>query len=378
MKRLNSIGIVVVAIFCCGAVKSFSQENTTKVKKNEVITLEDLPETITIVLLTPREADQLMQEGENAMASKNFSKAIEKFLILTQASEESPDDHYSLAVAYDSAADYSSALKHYQITIQLNPQKADAYSNIGLIYLNELNEPEEAIGFFTTALELQPIDKKASIYITIAQAYHKIGDKENAYSYFKKATAPDVATLQTWTEFGKYEYALGNYNKALHCFTTAKNLVSYWGMCYVNIAKAYEALNDNKNAREQLEWALEYTPEPFLGEVSYYYAMFLIRQFPDERALIKIHLINDLNSVKAHPDSWRQLALLLVDNKDYALLKMTLSRYIAAYEKEPDYLYYLGLAYFNLGDETNGTKYLKTAANMGSDKASSFIKEKKL
>jgi len=378
MKGFNNIGVVAIIIFCCSATVVLSQENTKKVKKNEVITLEDLPETITIVLLTPSEADQLKQEGENAMASKNFSKAIEKFLILTQASEESPDDHYSLAVAYDSAANYSSSLKHYQIVLQLDPKNFEALNSIGLIYCNRMDEPEEALDFYEGALTMLPAGKKTFTYIHIAKAYQKLGDNDNARQFFTKATQENIAVDLAWTQFAEFELSIANYPKALEYFGKAKNLAGDEGISYLNIAKVYEAMNDNKTARQQMEWALDNLPDYKLGNLSYHYAMFLQRQFPNEKSLAKMSLLNEFNSSSPHPDSWRQLAILLTANKDWAMLKTAFNEHLSAYENIPDFNYYLGLAYFNLGDKEAGTSLLKKAENMGSEKANAMINENNL
>jgi len=89
-------------------------------------------------------------------------------------------------------------------------------------------------------------------------------------------------------------------------------------------------------------------------------------------------LLNEFNSSSPHPDSWRQLAILLTANKDWAMLKTAFNEHLSAYENIPDFNYYLGLAYFNLGDKEAGTSLLKKAENMGSEKANAMINENNL
>jgi len=67
-----------------------------------------------------------------------------------------PDDIqvlYNIAMFYQEMGDYEKALEKYRMILQIEPQHRNALHNMGWIYLNEEKKYEEAVVFFTKAIE---------------------------------------------------------------------------------------------------------------------------------------------------------------------------------------------------------------------------------
>lgn len=81
--------------------------------------------------------------------------------------------HYNLGVFYTKEGNYQKAIKEFEAVIKANPNDADAYYNLGVIYAEYLNEEEKAIDYFSRYLELAPNDKdadKARKYLLLQEA----------------------------------------------------------------------------------------------------------------------------------------------------------------------------------------------------------------
>lgn len=63
---------------------------------------------------------------------------------------------YNLAMFYQETEDYEKALEKYRMILQIDPQNKLALHNMGWIYLTAEEKYEEAVVFFTKAIEIDP------------------------------------------------------------------------------------------------------------------------------------------------------------------------------------------------------------------------------
>lgn len=70
--------------------------------------------------------------------------------------------HYNLAVAYTQAKLYDEAVDSYNESLKYNPDNAEAFYNLGLLYENFKGDPDFAIRCYSKYLELKPdaLDKE--------------------------------------------------------------------------------------------------------------------------------------------------------------------------------------------------------------------------
>lgn len=151
----------------------------------------------------------------------------------------------SLSYCYSKIGENELAEKYADKAIALNSGSSYMYFRKGKILL-DTGRYDEAIDAFSKGLEIEPDD--ADFYQWISFAYSKkeqhekslefanraiILDKENAYSYFRKAWA-----LQ---ELGKYNSAIENYRKCIEYDTQYLD-------AYANISYCYSKMKDFKHS----------------------------------------------------------------------------------------------------------------------------------
>lgn len=98
---------------------------------------------------------------------------------------ESFDLNMILATSYSRIKkNYAKAIPYYEKALQLNPEFAAAWQDLGLIYL-ELDLYEESLQAFKSLESLKPNDKQ--VKATIARVYQRMGDSVNAAKYSQLA-----------------------------------------------------------------------------------------------------------------------------------------------------------------------------------------------
>jgi Flp pilus assembly protein TadD len=97
-------------------------------------------------------ADFQAENGETREAIANYEEAMRhipknsKIIYLT---------HHDLAKLYSRAGQLDTALNHLMACIQIEPNKPDAYNNIGIIML-KMERRDLAVTYFRKALEVDP------------------------------------------------------------------------------------------------------------------------------------------------------------------------------------------------------------------------------
>jgi tetratricopeptide (TPR) repeat protein len=97
-----------------------------------------------------RKENKVMLEGELGQLRENV-KSLEQTL-----NKERSIYHYNLAVSFTQAELYDDAIEAYEKSLKFNPDNADAYYNLGLLYANIRNNPEKAIEEYRAYLKLKP------------------------------------------------------------------------------------------------------------------------------------------------------------------------------------------------------------------------------
>ena len=82
-----------------------------------------------------------------------------------------------IAFQLEKAGNYEQAKEYYQKAVDLDPNKYEAYTNLGLIYVRE-GEYVKAIKCYQKTIELIPDDWRC--YYNLGVVYNNMGDEENA------------------------------------------------------------------------------------------------------------------------------------------------------------------------------------------------------
>ena len=98
--------------------------------------------------------------------------------------------------------EYDKAISFYLKAIELDPDYADAYVNLGVTYKNQGNNIK-AIESYEKAIELDPVN--AGAYVNLGNCYYE-SDFSTTLIYYKKAARLGNKYIQDWLRENGYDW----------------------------------------------------------------------------------------------------------------------------------------------------------------------------
>ena len=126
--------------------------------------------------------------------------------------------HFNMAVFFQRQGNYEAALDEYEKVIELSPQNAEVFCNIGAIY-SELGETQKAVAYLQRSLLIDPNYPKARNNLGLA--YYDSGQYEMAIDQFRRAIAADPTNLESYNNLGLVYKKLERYDEAEAAFESA-------------------------------------------------------------------------------------------------------------------------------------------------------------
>ena len=159
-----------------------------------------------------------------------------------------------------SVGDYQAAINLYNETLQLNPNFADAYNNLGVIY-NQLKNYQVAIDNYTKALEINP--NNALFYYNLGANYFSLKNYDAALQNYNKSIELDPNFAFAYNNRGNVYQNLNDFEKAMADFKKAIELETNYAnnaTVYNNIGMIYDELKQYENAIENFKKAVALDP----------------------------------------------------------------------------------------------------------------------
>lgn len=169
--------------------------------------------------------------------------------------------HFSLADVYLEKSRLDDAAVQFSRAIELMPGKPDAkieaYYNLGQI--SEMKrQPEAAIGYYQTALALDP--KFTAAAIGLGRIYQDQGLLQKAMAAYQAALQRKGDLFEAHYNLGIVYNSLGNYDKAINEYQQAETLKANYAPLYNNLAVTYATLGRFDLALTALNKALQIDP----------------------------------------------------------------------------------------------------------------------
>jgi len=134
--------------------------------------------------------EQLFEQGEAAYKAGHYSQAESIMKRVIQLDPNLAAAYYNLGNALYYQKKLEEAIASYRRAIQLDPNDADAYYHLGNV-LYDQKKLEEAIANYRRAIQLDPND--ANAYYNLGVALSDQGKLEEAIAAYRKAlTLPDT------------------------------------------------------------------------------------------------------------------------------------------------------------------------------------------
>ena len=142
-------------------------------------------------------------------------ETIDNYLKAINLTPEDASAYNNLGVAYSNQNNYEEAISSYKKAIELNSEYASAYYNLGVAYSNQKNY-EEAISSYKKAIEFNP--EYASAYNNLGNAYSNQNNYEEAISSYKKAIELNSEDASAYNNLGVAYRERSNHEKAIPAF----------------------------------------------------------------------------------------------------------------------------------------------------------------
>ena len=148
-------------------------------------------------------ATDWFQKGYKAQIDKEYDKAISFYLRYIELDPDYAIAYYNLGNAYYDQGNHTKAIESYKKAIELNPDDAQAYYNLGYAYREQGNNAK-AIESYKKAIELNPDD--ASAYDNMGIVYSEQGKPELQLSNYKKAARLGHKSVQDWLKKNGHDW----------------------------------------------------------------------------------------------------------------------------------------------------------------------------
>ena len=188
------------------------------------------------------------------LKDQDFKSAINNGKkVIELETQKNPISYFNLALAYDLNKDYKKAIHLYKIVESLNfKEKKILYNNLAKCFLGDQNI-YEAKNYYLKALEIDHEDKL--IVNNLLILFLRIGDKENAEHFYKKAQKIDKNYIEF--KLNKSEYLLSQ-NKIEDSINCLKDIISESKnyIAYTKLSKIYSMIGDLKKSIEIIDQAI--------------------------------------------------------------------------------------------------------------------------
>lgn len=231
--------------------------------------------------------------GEYEKALKSYAKAIEL----------KPDDAFmyiSVGSIYETQGNYQEALKAYQKASQLFPEYKYNLLNIANVQY-KMHDYKSSSDTYRAFLEIYPQHWEARE--NLASAYLNLGMADKAVTEYTALYNKNSSTFKDYASYGIALVKTGNYSKGAEILEKAIELDQDNTSCHINLAFAYQELDNNEMALEQYKIVFEQLPN--LHSIRLDYANLLADMNFNDQAIeqYKIYIANYPTDYRAYKNA---------------------------------------------------------------------------
>lgn len=165
-----------------------------------------------------------------------------------------------LAAARRRQGRHEEAAAHWQRTIQVDPQNADAFYNLGLVFCYDLHDVETALTFWrqTVAIDSLHWDARYNLGLTL----YKTGAYQQSLTYWQQAVALRPDNPQGHNGLGSIYKALGRHAEAVAAWQQSVQLAPDYVTAHFNLGLIYlHQLDQPQAAQIHLRQVLALRPD---------------------------------------------------------------------------------------------------------------------
>ncbi len=259
-KKSIQAGLMISALFLLSACSSSGG--------GSIAGVDDEAELI-VVPKGNRLAETNVKLGVGYMQQGNFEYALRKFRKALEIDDNLPNGHYAIALLYDRLGKPQAAVRHFERSIEINPQYSDAY-NAYAAFLCRNKEYDRADEKFRKALANPLYRSHGLVRINAGLCAMRAGKPDKAEKYFRNLLKSNPNNPTALFQMAKINYDAQRYLQARGYIQRFYALGKHTAQSLLQGVKIERILGD-KNALVK-------------------YALILQRKFPDSdeaRELLK-------------------------------------------------------------------------------------------
>lgn len=161
------------------------------------------------------------KKGVDLYKQGRYEKAIEAFKQAIRLNPDDADVYHVLGLVYAGLGRWQEAMESYKQALRLNPDDAEAHNNLGMAYFN-LGRHQEAIEAFRQVIRLQP--DHANAHNNLGAAYNSLSRHQEAIEPLQQAIRLKPNHINAHYNLGVAYLATGDKTSAAEIWGTLKNL----------------------------------------------------------------------------------------------------------------------------------------------------------
>ncbi|MBI4834933.1 MAG: tetratricopeptide repeat protein [Planctomycetes bacterium] len=193
----------------------------------------------------------LSEERKNEEAIEAYEKAIE-------IEPEYAEAYNDIGLIHEGNGNYKKAVLSYKTAIRINPDYADAYNNLGLVY-GKMGDYEREKEAYMETLRIVP--DSAVVNYNIAFTYRKMKDFKSSLKHYEKAVELDPNYADAYNSMGFTYALLDESEKAIGCYKKALTINPDFAVAYYNLGIEYAIKREYEKAIESYKEAIRCLPD---------------------------------------------------------------------------------------------------------------------
>ncbi|XP_026805209.1 UDP-N-acetylglucosamine--peptide N-acetylglucosaminyltransferase 110 kDa subunit-like [Rhopalosiphum maidis] len=262
----------------------------------------------------------LVNLGMAYLKLTDYQKAANAFEKAIELDPENISAFNYLRVIYCYQGNILSSVETFKKILKVQPDNLDINLELALIYINILNDYEEAENYLKKCIELNSqredlykllftVYKKSNksinasdICISLGDLYLDRLDLENAIDAFNTAVDLNPENALGYWKFGLIMHKLGHLNLALSRYKTAIELKPTLIEVYCDIGVVYEDLDEYERALQYYKMTLIFQPDHLNALLNFLYLKKKLGQYDDIENFNRILQIDDSDALDLHLD----------------------------------------------------------------------------
>ena len=200
----------------------------------------------------------LFETAKQRVAAQDYAGAIACYQEALQLFPNYAPTYCNLGSLWQLQGKLPEAMQAFQQAIQLQPTLFVAYQNLGGLYSNE-HRYQDAIQLLQQGLAYLP--QKAPLYLALGDLQRQLGDVSAAMQAYREAIRLDENYVAAYQNLGALLMSVNNVAGAKFCFKKALDLNPYIPGIYRNLGEIYEAEGNLTKGLECLNYALVLEPD---------------------------------------------------------------------------------------------------------------------